>query len=364
VDSIYIKDRKFREHFDTIAVHPYAEYQLEAIPSWTITAGVKSAYYRMNLKQWADGKTVGYLTCNSSSTIANCDAVTRHEASYNSWLPSVEANYRLRSNWSLYAQYGKGSIIPFSNVFDVKNAQVQVTPPPTVASTYQGGTVVKLNRVTFDADAYHIHFVNQYSSYTPSSGPDAGYTYYYATPPSNTNGFEAEGNIAITKALSLFLNSTVGSAKYESAPAKPATSTTPAVPASPEAWVASTPHDTESMGITYQDKYLDLGFFNKRIGTRYDDVGSYHQNITYDPFWLNNLFLNFTIRNGSRFDNSKFKLSINNLFDYHDMVGLGAAGSVSASLVPYVPQPADTLQLLPGRSVMVSFQFGFAPHGR
>jgi len=68
-----------------------------------------------------------------------------------------------------------------------------VTPPPTIANTYQGGTVVKLNRVTFDADAYHIHFTNTYSTYTPSTGPDEGFTYYYANPDSTTNGFEAEG---------------------------------------------------------------------------------------------------------------------------------------------------------------------------
>jgi hypothetical protein len=36
--------------------------------------------------------------------------------------------------------------------------------------------VVKLNRVSFDADGYHIQFVNQYSSYTPQNGPNAGFS--------------------------------------------------------------------------------------------------------------------------------------------------------------------------------------------
>jgi hypothetical protein len=46
-------------------------------------------------------------------------------------------------------QFGQGSVIPPSSVFDVTGAQAAVTPKPTVANTYQGGTVVKLNRVSF-----------------------------------------------------------------------------------------------------------------------------------------------------------------------------------------------------------------------
>ncbi len=360
VDSNVIKNIKFREHFDTNAVQPYIEYQLVAIPRWTITAGLKDAYYNMYLKQWASSKNIGPLGCSTSATSTACPNFATHDAGYNSWLPSVEANYRIRSNWSAYGQYGKGSIIPFSSVFDVTGAQVAVTPPPTVASTYQGGTVIKLNRISFDADAYHIHFVNQYSSYTSTSGD----TYYYATPPSNTNGFEAEGNVALTRALSIFLNGTVGEAKYEAASAKAATAASPAVAASPVAWVASAPHDTESMGVTWQDKSLDLGFFNKRIGTRYDDDGAYHQNITYDPFWMSNIFLNYTVRKGTLFDNSKVKLSFNNLFDNHDITSIAAANSVSGSLVPYAPNGNDQLQLLPGRSVMVTFQIGLSPRER
>ncbi|HTV16708.1 MAG TPA: TonB-dependent receptor [Acidobacteriaceae bacterium] len=239
-----------------------------------------------------------------------------------------------------------------------------VTPPPTVATTYQGGTVVKLNRVSMDYDVYHIHFVNQYSSYTPSSGPNAGFTYYYATPPSDTNGLEGEGNIALSHGLALFLNGTLGSAKYEAAAAQAATATEPATAASPAAWVALAPHDTESLGLTYQDKGWDFGFFNKRVGSRWEDDGAYHQTVPLDPFWMNNLFLNYTIRNSSKFDQSKIKLSFNNLLDLHNVVDIGAANGVNSNLQLYTPDPGDTMELLPGRSVMVTFQMGFSPKGR
>ena len=358
VDVAGVKGTNFHERFLTQSVQPFAEYQLVTIPRWTITAGIKDAYFNMYLKQYADnGKKVGGL---------NGAPYVTHDANYNSWLPSVEANFRIRNNWSVYGDYGRGTVAPYSSVFDVTGAQVGVTPPPTIATTYQGGTVLKLNRVSFDADAYHIHFVNQYSSYTVSdqSSPNFGITYYYATPPSNTNGVEGEGNIAFGGGVSLFLNGTLGEAKYESAPAQAATGTTPAMDASPVAWVAMTPRDTESIGLTYQSKGWDLGFMNKRVGTRWEDDGAYHQNVPLDGFWMNNLFLNYTIRRGSLFDHSKLKLSINNLFDNHNVADVAPNNPTTGSLAPYTPDPQDQLQLLPGRSVMVTFQFGFSPKER
>ncbi len=355
VDAAGIKNIRFHEHFNTQSVQPFAEYQLVSIPKWTITAGIKNAYYNVLLKQFADGKTVGNL--------GGLPYVVHH-AGYNSWLPSVEANYRIRDNWSAYGQYGRGSVIPPSSVFDVTGALVAVTPKPIVASTYQGGSVVKLNRASFDADVYYIHYDSSYSSFTPSSGPNKGFTYYYLNPASNTVGVEGEGNFAVTRSLSLFLNGTYGQAKYESSSGSAATATLPAVAASPETWVAGTPNYTATQGVTYRDKRFDVGIFNKNVGDRWADDGAYHQNVPLNPFMMTNFFFNYTVRSGSLFDQSRIKLSINNLLDNHDQVSISPANSVSGSNVRYSPSGLDTLQLLPGRSVMITFQMGFSPKGR
>jgi iron complex outermembrane recepter protein len=364
VDSLNLKDLKFHEYFTTNSAQPFIEYQLVAIPKLTITAGVKSALYTMSLNQLADGKTVGNLGCKST-TIAGCAGIsTRHDAYYNNILPSVEANYRLMTNWSVYGQYGRGSEIPPSSIFDVTGAQVAVTPKPTTASTYQGGTVVKLNRVLFDADVYHIHYESDYASYTVSdvTKPDFGDSYWYATPPRNTTGFEAEGNVAVTRALSLSVNGTMGDAKYEAAGASTLGNGT-VVPASGVQWVAGVAKNTFSGGFTYQGRGIDLGFFNKRIGSRYVDNGAVHEATSLDPFWMNNLFVNYTLHRGSFFDQSKVKLSINNLFDYHDVVGL-KPGASATSTVPFAPNAQDQLQLLPARSIMITFQVGLSPRER
>jgi iron complex outermembrane receptor protein len=393
VDSPYVQDIKFHEHFYTTAVQPYAEFQWVSIPNLIVTAGVKDAFFRMNLTQYADGHTIGNLSniqaaCGVALALsANCSATTQHAQNYNSILPSVEANYRLAPNASVYLQYGRGSIAPFSAVFDTAGAEVAVTPPPTIATTFQGGTVVKLNRFAWDADVYHIHFTNTYSTYTNTTvgDPNYGFTYYYANPNSDTIGFEAEGNYALTNSLSFNANGTIGIAKYEASGGSPAVDDasgnviTPATPATSAAWVALAPHDTESLGMTYRQRSgIDFGAFGKRIGSRWNDIGSFHQNVPMDPFWMSNLFLNYNVRGHSIFDGSKIKLSINNLFDDHSIVANSAANDgttltsttknaalvVSQNQQLYSPSWADSLEKQAGRSYMISVQIGLTPHDR
>ncbi|WP_420239741.1 TonB-dependent receptor [Telmatobacter bradus] len=347
---------KFHEKFWTDSIQPYIEYQLVAIPHMTITAGVKDAFYRMTLQQFADcgsncsGGVVGNLGGN---------AFVYNHADYNSFLPSFQANYRISSIWSVYANYGRGSIIPYSSVFDQTGAQVGTLPKPTLAMTAEAGTVLHANRLSMDADVYHIHFQNQYQGNTDTNGD----YHYYKTPDSNTMGLEGEGNLAITHGLSFAFNGTLGQAKYESTNGLIENGKT-LYGASSSVWVANAPHDTESLGMTYQRHGFDVGMFNKRIGTRYDDDGSYHQAVTYDPFWINNLFFNYTIRKNSFFDNSKFKISVNNLFDYHNTVGISPNYAVTANATPYTPSVADQMQLLPGRSIMFTFQLAIKPHSK
>jgi len=360
VDSPLLKNLRFHEYFKTNSAQPYIEYQLVAIPRWTITAGVKSALYTMDLTQLADGKVVGNLGC-TSTTIAGCAGFSaKHSAYYNNILPSVEGNYRIRENWSVYAQYGRGSEIPPSSIFDVTGAQVAATPKPTVATTYQGGSVLKFNHLSFDADVFHIHYENAYGTYkiTDPTKPDFGDSYYYATPASNTTGFEAEGNLYVSHGLSFNFNGTAGEAKYEAAAGQTLANGQVVAP-TPVQWVAGAPNYTVGAGVTYQDKNWDLGFLNKNIGPRWMDNGSLHQATQLDSFWMNNLFLNYSLRKNSLFEGSKIKLSMNNLFNYHDVVLL-SPGVAGTAAVPFVASGSDQMQLLPGRSVMITFQLGLS----
>jgi len=129
-------------------------------------------------------------------------------------------------------------------------------------------------------------------------------------------------------------------------------------------WVANTPGDTEGMGLTYQQKYLDFGMFNKRIGSMWNDGGKkttvINQCVPIDAFNMTNLFFNYTVREGSFFDQSKLRLSFNNLFNTRQITSVtpGLTGPT------YVADPSDTLGLLAGRSITVSFTIGLSPHHR
>jgi iron complex outermembrane receptor protein len=129
----------FHENFITKSTQPFVEYEYRVTHDLSVTAGMKVAQYGMNLTQFADGKIVGNL--------GGAPGVS-HSASYRSWMPSIDARYKIKTNWTAYAQFATGSNIPPSSVFDSKGAQVAVLPSPTAVKTYQVGSVVKFNRWT------------------------------------------------------------------------------------------------------------------------------------------------------------------------------------------------------------------------
>ena len=362
----------FNEKFYTNSYQPFAEYEWHPSLRLTVTAGAKFSRYTFDLTQYSDnGGAVGTLPAGQ--------AAVYHYATFNTWLPSADVNYRLRDNWSAYAQFGTGSLIPPSSVFDVPNVvkgvlvnPVTVLPKQTKAYTYQAGSVLKLRRLTLDGDFYYVLFGN---GYTASPDPNAsGANEYQSSGNSTTKGFEGEANISLTHGLLIYLNGTAGSARYTSPTILTGTSAGNEYYVNPNngAWVASTPANTETWGLTYATHGLDLGFLTKRIGPMWNDnkatvklnytdgtvSGSTSitasQVVPINPFTLSNLFLNYNVRQFSHFRESKLRLSFNNLFNAEGITGLTAATAGTT----FTPAAGDTLTLLPGRSITASFQIG------
>jgi len=358
----------FHEHFITQSFSPFAEFEWHAAPKLVITSGVKAASYEMALNQYQDnGKTVGCLGGTTSTDFATGAPIciggaqfTSHRINYNNYLPSLTARYRVWKQWSTYAQFAEGSVIPVSSVFDVKGGNVLTPPKPTLAKTYQAGTVIKTNRWTLDMDAYYVHFQNGYDTYTD---PTTGEPVNVATGPSNTKGVEAEYNFALGHGFSLYGNLSVGSAKYQTGPNYP----------NGGMWVANTPSNIEGFSFLYQHGNYDMGITEKRVGQYYNDNGSLTYNInglnlsypvnqavTINPFSLTNVFLNYTIKNANHLRGTKIQLAINNLMNNHNIVGV-TPGVAATLTTPYVQSPLDQLNLLPGRSVTLTITGGYAP---
>ena len=381
----------FAEKFVTNSYQGYAQYEAHPIKPLTINFGAKYAYYTISTQQFADdGKTIGGLGTNNPATFVT------NGASYGAFLPAGSANYRIKDYWSVYFQGATGSVVPPSSVFDFAQGtagvtSVTVTPPKQQKNTtYQTGTVLKLKRVTFDADYYHISFDNSYAcTNNTTTGDDEVCSFQ---PPSVTQGIEAESNIYLGYGLSLYLNASDGKATYTGSLALPcvvgATGCTAGTPAFAEnvpsnLWVAQTPSDTETEALTYQKGSWDAGVFNKRVGTSYVDNGNltgftFHNQATIQPFSVTNLFVNYTIRSGGRFDQTKLRVSFNNLLNESSQtpgLSLNAnplSQNITANGTTYTDafnttgatpiSGQDNVSILPGRSIMFSVIFGFSLH--
>jgi iron complex outermembrane receptor protein len=353
-------------------------------PQLNITPGTKFAAYTINVLHHADdGSTVGPLTC--PSTTAACSVTATNTGSFTAWLPSLDLNYRVRPDFSIYAQVGTGSIVPPSAVYDYNQTaasasaavpQIATTPKQQRSTTYQAGFVYKGQRATLDADAYHIRFQNSYSSTVDNIAGDVdlGDTIYYLQPSSISQGVEFETTLVLLHGLNLYLNGTAANAYY-SGSLNAGTQAAPYYQKAPSGlWVASTPADTEEQGLTYQSHGLDLGIFNHRVGEERVDNGQYHNQAIIQPFSTVNTYINYTVRNHSIFDGTKLRLEATNLLDSHNIQSNTLAGSPLTQLISGTtltdqftttgPTPingADTPGIMAGRSFGISATFGFAP---
>jgi iron complex outermembrane receptor protein len=369
----------FHEHFITQTFQPFAEFEWHPLRKLVVTAGIKSALYGMILNQYQDnGKTVGCLGAGVKTvdpvTGANICvggvAFVTHSVAYNNFLPNLSARYYLKGNWSAYAQFAEGSVIPPSAVFDVPKANVLVPPKTQLVKSYQIGSVLKYNRWTLDVDAYYVHFQNGYQSYTD---PITQEPIYFATGPSNTKGVEGESNIVLGHGFSVYGNLTFGQAKYQEGSTFPEGGL----------WVANTPKNMETVAVLWQHGNWDAGIVEKRVGTYYNDNGSaansascsscftyseggislpypFNQAIKILPWDVENFFLNYTIKNSSRFRGTKIQFAANNVLNHHSITGVTAAVAGTPA-APYVPNPADLLNLLPARSFSITVTGGWAP---
>lgn len=363
----------FNQTFITTTYQPFVQYELHPTTKLTVTGGLKYAHYGFDLKQYSDnGGAIG--------TLPGGVAAVYHSVGYNAYMPSADVNYRLHDNWSIYGQFATGSVIPPSSVFDVSNVTttggvttiipnpVSVAPGLSYAKSYQAGSVLKLHRVTVSGDVFYVRYGN---TFTASPDPNAvGAQEYQSSGDSGTKGFEGDTNIVIAPGLSIYLNGTVGANRYLS----DTISQGAKVYVNPNKgfWGANTPANTETYGITYQRHNVDAGFFTKRIGPMWNDNKATvplhytdgttvstsitaNQVIPIDPFDISNLYLNYTVRGDSRFNNTKVRLSFNNLFDARNITSLTAANAGTT----FTPASGDTLGLLPGRSLTLTVVFGY-----
>ena len=106
------------------------------------------------------------------------------------------------------------------------------------------------------------------------------------------------------------------------------------------------------------------------------DNGAYHNQAIVDPFSTTNAYINYTVRGHSIFDQTKIRLSFNNLFNQSSITGDGITGlaqtmSIAGNNTTYTDPfntngqtpiaGGDNVSILPRRSIVLSIQFGLSP---
>lgn len=334
---------KFSETYQTTTIQPYAEFEFKVNDALKITPGLKYADYHQDYDHLQDLKKVGPLGGTINKTT---DSITgglpsiSNSVTYTDWLPSLDAHYFLQKNWSAYAQFAEGDLIPPTSVFDVPFANVLTPPKVQKSHTFQVGTDFKSDLFTMDANVYHTKLDNSYTCGIDPSDPTTQIC--AATGDEVTEGFEIEGTYLMEHGLSLYANGTLGTTKYQGGSLD-------------GKWVSGAPGNTETLGLIHKDGGWNSAIYVKRIGKVYNDGATPGNNAyTIDPVTLTNVFVNYTVKNPTNFaKQAKVQLSVNNLFDSHAITGI--SGSASSA----IPSPNDLITELPGRSVNLTVTLDF-----
>jgi len=338
----------FSETYQTLTVQPYVEYDYKVTKDFDITAGVKYANYNQDYVHLQDLKKVGALGGSLNKTtnvITGGNPSVDNTVTYRDVLPSLDAHYMLQPNWSTYAQYAMGDLIPPTTVFDVPNAQTTTTPKPQKSYTFQIGTVWKSDRFTLDADIFHVKLNNSYDCVTETTGD----TICDAAGDEITQGLEVEATVPLGGGFSLYADGSVGTTKWSGGAAN-------------GMWVAGAPGNIEKLGAFYVNGGWNTALFVQRVGKLYNDDGTPETDTyTIDPVVLTNMFINYTVKNPSTyFKDAKVQLAFNNLFNQHSVTAIGGAGgdsNPSGSLSGL--NQSDTLTLLPARSIALTLTLDF-----
>ena len=240
---------------------PFVDLELRPTDRLTITPGFK----------WVDWKI-------SASTLANQKTRTPLDANktFTKDLEYATINYKLMNNWSVYAQYATGILVPDISAFQVSGptavAGTNIGPAngpnlnglvPQTSTNYQVGTVYHASNWTADFDVYKIDFKNAIGTVTgPTPLPDgtscpAGETCYYNQGGVTYQGIEGEGTYAFTNWLSGFVNGSLNDAKDNATHLQ----------------VKGAPKSTLGVGLLYKRGGWTASIIDKYVGEQWANPG-------------------------------------------------------------------------------------------
>ena len=228
---------------------PFADLEIKATPDLTITPGIK--YVNEKIHVDADVNQKSRLPYHDSHTFTKT-------------LYFLTANYKIKDNWSAYAQYATGFLVPDISTTQVVNPNLSQLQPQT-STNYQLGTVYHGNKITFDGDIYDIEFKNKIQ--TVLVGTE---TVNFNLGGARYKGIEGAVTIAVADHWFAFGNASINSAK-----AQGASTTIGGVPFTVAGGkqIAKAPESTASIGGIYRDANWSVSLVDKYTGTQWAAEG-------------------------------------------------------------------------------------------
>ena len=178
---------------------------------------------------------------------------------YSSPLYFLTANYKIRKDWSVYAQYATSFLIPELAVLYDTDASAQNLKPET-STNYQLGTVYTHGHITADVDVYDLEMSNLYNPCTLANGVnDNAYCNYGKA---RYSGVEGEAAYAFNFGLTVFANGSINDAKQlaNSADANEG------IAANPAQELANAPKWTDAAGVLYSHHQWNASLTYKQVG--------------------------------------------------------------------------------------------------
>jgi iron complex outermembrane receptor protein len=307
---------------------PFLDVEWRPLPGLTLTPGIKYVHFKRDL----------------DSPVNQGSGTQFHgSATWSKTLYFLTANYKVMENWSAYAQYATGFLIPPLSTLQVQKPDSKDEQPQT-SKNYQLGTVFHGGRFTLDGDVYLIRFRNKFQNITVTSGPQAGETVFYNLGGATYKGVEAQGTFAVTPEAFVFANASRNIAR-----AQGGSTTIAGVPVTLAGGtqIANAPKWTAAAGVIWKPEGWSFSVTDKVVGPQWAAEGepSNFRIGTYSNVDLT------VVRNLGRL---RLEAAIYNLFDSQKLTKLSPGGKVFNTLTA-----ADQYYYQPERSVQVSARVSF-----
>lgn len=238
---------KYDERTSWDQIQGFGEFELKLLDdTLTITPGIKVQDFTrsINTPLAAQSSRVGVHTSES----------------YKPTLPYATVNYLIRPNFSVYAQYAKGFLVPaLSTSLETRSSgstvgqPVPLVPTPTKTKNFQGGFVYAGERLNIDADVYYIEASN--STYTD---PGNSNSVTQNGDPAHYKGVEGQVSYLLLPGLSGIANGTIMSSKD----------------ATNGLWLQGAPNYTALLGAVYNTGRFKLSYLHKFTGRQFVDAAN------------------------------------------------------------------------------------------